>query len=183
MNVNGNYDTVDVWSTISPDVVGSRSVNPYGTCVHHTDGADSLAWLTGDSARAGQPASADCLINKLGKRYHLTNDHLYSYGVGQVASTIIKRGGSYNPNQLFMNVELEYFAVDGPSYAQYDSLAEQITLYAIRWSWRFPYVIFGHYGIAAPLGRKSDPYLFDWGELMGRLVYWTRRNHVAGLDI
>jgi hypothetical protein len=76
---------------------------------------------------------------------------------------------------------LEYRAGESPTWQQYDSLAEQIVVWAERWSWRWPYVQYGHYGIASPIGRKSDPYLFDWGSYMGRLYVRSAGANIAGL--
>lgn len=176
------YPVVDLRGTALSDAVGSRGINPVGTCVHHTGGVNSLSTLTGHHGAGEEPVSADVLITKSGQRYLITRDNQWAFGVGKVNDTIQARYEGVNLNEILLSAELEYLPLEGPTYEQYDSLAEQITIWALRWGWRFPYVIFGHYGIASPPGRKYDPYMLDWGELMGRLVVWTRANKVAGLD-
>lgn len=175
------YRSNNVWGNTSPDVIGTRGRSPIGTCVHHTGGTNSLAWLQRNSAYAGSPASADCLIRKDGERYLITNDKQYAYGVGVTNQIITARYAPYNVNEALLSVELEYLVTEEPTFAQVDSLAEQIVLWAKRWGWTYPYVLYGHYGIAAPPGRKFDPYNFEWGVLMGRLYLRSRLANIAGL--
>lgn len=178
-----SYPALDVRRSVSSSVTGDRWHKPVGACIHHTDGVNSLAWLSGGSAIAGSPASADVLIGRKGERYLLTDSERYAFGVGQVSSTIKKLFSAGNPNEYLMSVELEYKALDAPTYAQYDSCAEQLVNWALKYRWRWPYVIYGHYGIAGPLGRKSDPYNFDWGSLMGRLYHHSQDAKVPGLIV
>lgn len=181
LGVRHKYSALDVRRSVSSSVVGDRWHKPVGTCIHHTDGVNSLSWLSGGSAIAGTPSSADVLIGRRGERYLLTDSGSYAFGVGQVSSTIKKLFSPGNPNEYLMSIELEYKALDSPTYAQYDSAAEQVINWAIKYAWQWPYVIYGHYGIANPVGRKSDPYNFDWGTFMGRLYYHSLDAKIAGL--
>lgn len=181
LGVRHHYSSLDVRRAVSSSVIGDRWHKPIGACIHHTNGVNSLAWLTGSSAIAGTPASADVLINKRGSRYLLTDSGQYAYGVGQVSSVIQKLFFPGNPNEYLLSVELEYKALEAPTFEQYDSAAEQIVNWAIKYAWQWPFVLYGHYGIAAPLGRKSDPYNFNWGSFMGRLYHHSQDAKIAGL--
>jgi hypothetical protein len=81
-------------------------------------------------------------------------------------------------SELLLGYELECLWAEQPSYEQIDSLAEQVVLDAAQYAWRWPFILFGHYGVAIPAGRRSDPWLFDWGGFMGRLYV---RAHAAGI--
>lgn len=176
-----HYSVADVSGATARDATGPRRFNPVGTCIHHTDGVDSLARLTGHRNPGEEPVSCDILITKSGGRYICTPNGRYAYGVGVVDSAIQQISVRANANELLLSAELEYRLHEAPTWQQYDSLAEQITIWALRWSWRWPYVIYGHYGIASPPGRKIDPYLFDWGTLMGRLLVWSESANIGGL--
>jgi len=84
-------------------------------------------------------------------------------------------------NQLLMGVELECAENERCTLLQLDSLAETIVLEGYRYMWRWPYYIVGHYELARPLGRRSDPHGFDWGDFMGLLYARARDAQVPGL--
>jgi len=176
-----HYPVIDISSTTTRDAIARRWSNPVGTCVHHTGGTDSRATLTGHHRQGEEPVSSDVLITKTGKRYLCVPEGYRAFGVGQIDATLLQQTASGNGNELYLSAELGYLVGELPTFQQYDSLAEQITLWALRWSWRWPYVIYGHYGIAAPPGRKFDPYLLDWGSLMGRLLVWGQNANIGGL--
>ncbi len=175
------YPVTDLRGTALPDAVGSRGTHPIGACLHHTGGIDSRFTLTGHHGPREEPVSADVLISKSGARYLITTDEQYAYGVGVVPSSLTKRYGGANINEYLLSAELEYLPLDGPTFEQYDSFAEQMILWAQLHRWRWPFVIFGHYGIAYPPGRKYDPYLLDWGELAGRLLVKAQLANIGGL--
>lgn len=176
-----HYIVVDIRDSVIPDAIGRRGVDPIGTCVHHTNGVDSRSILTGHTSGGAYPVSSDCLITKTGKRYTITGPRDYAFGTGQIAATIQDRYGAENPNQYLLSAELEYMVNECPTWQQYDSLAEQIILWALVWDWRWPYVLYAHGGIAFPPGRKYDPYAFDWGALMGYLLVRSRAAKIGGL--
>jgi hypothetical protein len=60
-------------------------------------------------------------------------------------------------------------------------LAELIVELGIDTGWRWPYYVLGHYEVARPLGRRSDPQGFLWGDFMGRLYARALAANVAGL--
>lgn len=181
MNGLQHYRAIDISGTTLRDAIGRRRTNPVGACIHHTGGSDSRSILTGHHGQGEESVSADVLISKTGTRYLCVPEGSYAFGVGEVAATLKQHTANVNVNETLLSAELEYLPLEGPTYEQYDSLAEQITLWALRWAWRWPYVIYGHYGIAYPLGRKYDPYLFDWGSFMGRLLVWSQSASIGGL--
>lgn len=159
-----------------------RRAHPVGTLLHTTAGTDSLAWLTTGSARAGRPASADYLITRRGFRYSLIPPGKAAYHAG--AGHCVIGGITYYGNDVssrLVGVELECLDDELVTFAQIDSLAELLTKLSVDFSWRWPYTIFGHYETARPLGRRSDPQGFPWGDFMGRLYIRSLRANVPGL--
>lgn len=80
-----------------------------------------------------------------------------------------------------MGIELEQLDTESPTFGMYDSLGELIVELGEQWAWRWPYIILGHYAVARPLGRRSDPTNFDWGWLLGRLYVRALAAQVPGL--
>lgn len=181
---NGLPDyTLNNYGGISSFVVSdSRRVSPVGTCVHTTGGVDSLDWLLGGSARAGSPASADFLIDRTGQRFRLCLPERYPFHAGK--SKLEYNNKLYRGNQvseLLMGVELECSDSELVTWQQYDSCAQTIVEEGVSHGWRWPYYLVGHYSIALPLGRRSDPLGFDWGALMGRLYVRALAAGIGGL--
>jgi len=175
------YSSHNVWATSSPGVSNHRRNRPIGALIHSTSGVDSLAWLQGGSEQAGTPASSDALIKSTGERYIITAPDRFAYHAGQ---SDLNRGVVLKGDQvsaLLYGIELEYLDTSTPSWQQYDSLAELIVEKGQLYLWRWPYVLYGHYGVARPLGRRSDPVSFDWGALMGYLFVRARDAGVSGL--
>lgn len=176
------YDRADVSSNTSVPVRGDRTLSPRGTLVHTTSGVNSLEWLEAGSARAGRPASADALIDRTGKQYILTRPDWYAYHAGESKLYLDQEWSGDQVSQLLIGVELECRDTDRPTFQQYDSLADLITWYAHLWEWRWPFIIYGHYAVARPLGRRSDPVSFDWGTLFGRLFVRSWQRHLPGME-
>jgi len=80
-----------------------------------------------------------------------------------------------------MGVELECAQYEYCTFSQHDSLAELIVLQGIAYGWRWPYYVVGHYELARPFGRRSDPQGFEWGTFMGRLYARALPADVPGL--
>lgn len=177
-----DYRIVDVSRTTSPVVNDNRRISPIGTCVHTTSGVNSLDWLTVGSQQAGTPASADYLIERDGTTYKITPDGRYAYHAGQ--SRLDYAGHTYTGDevsQLLIGVELEALDNQGVTWQQVDALAALIVHLSVDWRWRWPYIIYGHYEVARPVGRRSDPQGLDWGALMGRLYVRSLQASVGGL--
>jgi hypothetical protein len=67
------------------------------------------------------------------------------------------------------------------TYSQHDSLAALVVELGIDNGWRWPYYLLGHYEVARPLARRSDPQGFLWGDFLGRLYARARAANVPGL--
>lgn len=157
---------------------GSRS----GTLVHTSSGTSSLNWLLSGSAVEGHPASADYLIDRNGTRHQITPKGIAPYHAGvSVAYIHGRRYVNDAVSAVLVGAELEQIAEQQVTYEQYDSLAELIVQLSDVFGWRWPYTIFGHYEVARPLGRRSDPVNFAWGDFMGRLYYHARVAGISGL--
>ncbi len=157
------------------DAVSSASrVVPIGTTIHTTAGVSSLDYLQRGSQAAGNPASADYLINRDGSRELITRPGRRPYHVGKSAYTI--DGRRYTGDQLsamLIGVELEQTGEQLCTWQQLDSLAELVVkILAPGYGWAFPYFIVGHYQLATPLGRRSDPQGFNWGYFFGYIYHY-----------
>jgi hypothetical protein len=75
-------------------------------------------------------------------------------------------------SKLLMGVELENEDFTQCTDEQLDSLACLMVDVGLVYSWRWPYYVLGHYQVAQPSGRRSDPLGFLWGDFFGRL--WER---------
>jgi N-acetyl-anhydromuramyl-L-alanine amidase AmpD len=175
------YSRSDDTAGTSADVCGVRHYSPRGSCIHTTSGTSSQEWLQGGSARAGSPASATALIDRDGTQHTLVDELHYAYHAGVSLLQLDRPYAGVEINQILLGFELECLDNQNPTFQQYDSLADLICYYAARYGWRWPFLIYGHYGIARPLGRRSDPVNFDWGELMGRLYVRALDAHIPGL--
>lgn len=178
------YPYVDASWSASPGVSGIRGASPIGSLIHCTDGANSEAWLRGDSATAGRPASTNYLIARSGAATKLCPDYRYPYHAG--ASRCYLNGKwEYGDqvSELLVGYELECLWTEVPTYEQVDSLAALIVASAVQYGWRWPFILYGHNGVAIPAGRRSDPWLFDWGMLMGRLYVRAHASGIGGVAL
>lgn len=175
------YGYADLSDSTSLSVCGNRTLSPRGALIHSTSGTNSLKWLQGGSAKAGAPASADYLIRRDGYRYGLTPIGKYAYHAGQSRYTLDRAYINNEVSQVLIGVELEALDQESPTFSQVDSLAELIVQMAPHYGWRWPFIILGHYAVARPLGRRSDPVNFDWGWLMGRIYVRALDALVPGL--
>jgi len=174
-------------SDVSPNTLGSvtfpRGIVPSGTLIHSSSGLSSLSWLQGGSANAGKPAGADYLIARNGSRYKITGEGLAAYHAG--ASIAYINGRRFTNDMVsaaLIGVELEQYQEQQITYEQFDSLAELIVQLSDVFSWRWPYTILGHYEVARPIGRRSDPVNFPWGDFVGRLYSHAKGAGVPGLE-
>ena len=173
------FDDISLRTDLS--VCGNRTIGPRGALIHTTSGVDSTKWLQGGSAEAGRPASADYLIKRQGQRYSLTPIGKYAYHAGISRYTLDRVYINNEVSQVLLGVELECLDQESPTFEQVDSLAELIVTIAPHYGWRWPFIILGHYAVARPQGRRSDPVNFDWGWLFGRLYVRLEQNPVDGM--
>lgn len=159
----------------------SRTV-PWGTCVHTTSGSDSLSYLQGGVIKEGRFASADYLIARDGSRFKITPEGRRPYHAG--ISRLVYANRLYQGDEVsavLLGVELECLDSQYCTYQQHDSLAELVVERGLAYGWRWPYYLVGHYELALPVGRRSDPLGFLWGDFMGRLYIRAQAANVAGL--
>lgn len=175
------YVRSDDSANSDPRVSGARTLSPAGCLIHTTGGTHSQQWIQGGSARAGSPAGADSLIDRDGHQHILQPPERYAYHAGQSRVYLDKRYTGDEVSQRLLGVELECLDTEPPTFEQYDSLADLICYYALHFGWSWPYIFYGHYGVAIPLGRRSDPVLFDWAALMGRLYVRTVQARIPGI--
>lgn len=176
------YRDIDVSAGTDLRLSFLRAVAAEGALVHTTGGLHSLGYLQGGVLREGRIAGATYLIDRDGTRRLLTPAHRVAYHAGQ--SELLYRDKLYHGDlvsQLLIGYELECSDNQYPTYEQHDSLAERIVLDGIAWGWRFPYAVFGHYSVARPVGRRSDPVNFQWGDFFGRLLHHAQKRHIDGL--
>lgn len=176
------YEQYDVSGSTDRRNCFDRGINPIGALIHTTSGVDSLSWLQRGSAQAGKPASADYLISRDGTRYKITPTGLAAYhaGIGSMRFSGHVYSGD-DVSRRLIGIELENLDTEYCTFQQIDSLAELFVHLSVAFSWRWPYYILGHYETAWPLGRRSDPQGFAWGDFMGRLYERSRDANVPGL--
>lgn len=183
--VNGEnlviYGEYDVSHSTSVCTSGPRAYPPTGCLVHTTSGDNSRQWLQGGSCAAGSPAGADYLIERNGQRYRLQPDGRYAYHAGKSQVHLERLYVNDEVSQVLLGIELECLDIQWPTYMQYDSLAELIIGRAPVYGWRWPFIIYGHYAVARPQGRRSDPVNFDWGALQGRLYLRAKMAGIPGM--
>jgi N-acetyl-anhydromuramyl-L-alanine amidase AmpD len=175
------YERTDHSNTSDSRVSGSRTIGPAGCLIHTTSATSSIEWLTGGSARNGRPAGADSLIDRNGHQHILTQPGRYAYHAGVSSVTLDREYRGDEVSQMLLGIELECLNSEAPTWEQYDSLADLICYYALHFGWSWPYIYYGHYGVAVPMGRRSDPVHFDWAALMGRLYVRTKQARIPGL--
>lgn len=174
------YRSVDESGFTHSSNYDKRSHIALGVCVHTTAGSNSLSFLQSDRRRTTKPSCADCLIDRNGDRHDLIPSGFYAYHVGQ---------GSWNGlnnernglAQRWLGVELEQQADQLCTWEQLDSLAEYVVISGLARDWRWPYSLVGHYELARPYGRRSDPQGFDWGAFMGYLYARAKEANIPGL--
>lgn len=179
-----DYPIIDYGGIARLDVSHNRRFSPVGTCIHTTNGVDSLSWLLGGSAIDGSPASSDYLIDRTGQRFRLCKPERYPYHAG--VSTLDYNNKLYHGDEvseLLIGIELEARSNELVTWQQVDSLAQTVVECGFTYGWRWPYYVLGHYEIAKPIGRRSDPLGFDWGSFMGRLYVRSLDAGVPGLRL
>lgn len=175
------YGQHDVSDSTDVCTSNSRANPPAGCLIHTTSGVDSQQWLTGGSCAQGSPAGADYLIKRSGERLQLQPHNRYAYHAGRSQFTLDRVYRNNEVSEKLIGIELECLDTQEIPFEQYDSLAELIVAIAPLWGWRWPFIILGHYAVARPQGRRSDPVNFDWGWLMGRLYVRAVQAQIPGL--
>lgn len=164
------YTLEDESSKCDPTLYEVRGQEPEGLMVHTTDGVDSQGWLQGGSRTAGKPASVDFLIARSGRVIRLVPRGMMAYHAGKCLWNGAVDGNNETSRRL-MGVELENADSQRqvPTLQQHEALAALTLGLASKYKWG-PLRVYGHYGLAYPMGRRSDPHALDWGH-----VFWLMR--------
>lgn len=168
---------VDAWKPGNPTgratdarLYEPRGRNPLGMVIHSTVGRDSLSYLQGGVLADGRVASTDQLIHKNGTIYNMIPPGMMAYHAGVA---IWNRVGDVNRN--FIGVEIENMNDGNDPYTneQYLSAAANYAYKSAVYKMNDLYVC-GHYECALPLGRKSDPFFWNWSKFW-ELVWEIRK--------
>jgi N-acetylmuramoyl-L-alanine amidase len=182
MNGLSDYSSLDWSRSNDPANTDLRSSSPIGALIHTTSGTNSLSWLIGGAAASGNPASSNFLIDRNGTQNRLCPSNRYPYHAGKAALSYNNKLYSGDAiSELLIGIELECLDNQNCTLYQVDSCADVVVKEGLHWGWQWPYYLLGHYEIARPLGRRSDPQGFPWGDFMGRLYARALANKVPGL--
>lgn len=150
----------DVSRATEPSVTARRTIGRVAIVLHSTEGLSSRAWLQGGSARDGDPASADYLIDRDGSINQITQPGWFAYHVGVATwRGLPNRNGLLN--MMLIGIEMESYDKNMPRYTD-----EQIITCAalVRKLWAYHRLdvlgLLRHGDIAQPPGRRSDPVNF-----------------------
>lgn len=159
------YKYINVSQRTALTVTAIRKQKRRGIVIHETIGRDSLAWLQGGSALDGRPASADFLIRRDGDILQITRPGWYAYHTG-VARWQLMQESDRTLNQSFVGIELENLpsAGDVITTEQYIACAALMARLVAVHELDMRNIV-GHYQIALPAGRKSDPTTLNWSLL------------------
>ena len=177
------YTFKDVSADTNREVIGMRTILRRGILLHETIGFSSLHYLQGGALSEGKKVSADYLISRTGDIYQITPPGYYAFHSG-VARWQLYQESDRSINQGFVGVELE----NNPSMGERIPAPEYI---ALAWLIRQLCAVFeidvrnivGHYQVALPSGRKSDPVTLNWVMLTDELMSPSRESlqlHVSG---
>jgi len=139
--------------------------------LHTTDGVNSQAYLQGGSAVAGRPASADYLITRSGTVLKLIPHGMMAYHAGVVLWGD-KQDKSNECSRDLIGIEIENNDHTGqvPTVLQHHAVAGVLLVLAEHYKWS-PLIVYGHYGLAWPMGRRSDPHAWDWGYMFWLMAH------------
>jgi N-acetyl-anhydromuramyl-L-alanine amidase AmpD len=157
------FEVYDASSLCDKQLYEPRGDDPDGVLIHTSDGRSSQAYLQGGSIAAGHPASADFLITRLGRIIRLVPRGMMSYHAG-VTIWQGKLDTVNRASRSLVGIELENYDSQGeiPTSYQHAAVAGLCLVAASYYNWS-PFIAYGHYGIAQPMGRRSDPHQFNWG--------------------
>jgi N-acetyl-anhydromuramyl-L-alanine amidase AmpD len=165
------FEVVDVSRLCDPRLYEARGGDPEGVLLHTTDGRLSQAWLQGGSVLAGKPASSDFLITRSGKILRLVpkGSMAYHAGVCRVGG-VLDRGNRTSRELIGIEIENADSAGEVPTPVQHGAVAGLVLAAAARYKWS-PLLIYGHYGLAYPMGRRSDPASWNWGYMAWMMAH------------
>lgn len=161
---------------IYPPLAG---VKRQGIMLHTTDGRNSLNWLLGGSYSTTK-ASADYLIARDGTIIRLAPPSRFAYHAGVCAfGDKIDRDNVVS--RLYIGIEIENADSAGqiPTVDQHRAVAGLIRELAHIHQFS-PLSVYGHYGLAYPMGRRSDPRAWDWGYMFWLVAHGDVLTQLGG---
>ena len=160
----------DVSNLTSPLVIKPRRLRRRGIVVHETIGINSLHYLQVGSIQDGRYVSADYLIARNGDVFQITPPGYCANHSGQARWNGYQESDT-TINQGFIGVELENNPELGQrcTNAQYIALAWLIRRLMSAWPIDIRNIV-GHYQVALPVGRKTDPITLDWTVLSHEMM-------------
>lgn len=178
MGTSNSYKYADLSGRTHFSNYGVRANRAIGVGVHTTAGSNSIPYLQADKRATGNIAGADYHIDREGNQSRLTPQGHFAYHFGKARWNYLSNDNDLL-SKMYVGVELESLNDQMCTWIQLDSLAHLIvTRLRVEHIWAFPFDIVGHYEVAVPLGRRSDPLGFNWGHFMGFLY---ARSKDAGL--
>lgn len=159
----------------------TRLLPALGAVMHTTGGTNSIGVLSSLGTVGPSSKSANVLIDRDGTRHVIVSAGRCAWHTGVTWWPGARPGRMDPANEVFLGVELECLDDQRPTWQQYDSAAEYLVENAVQLGWRWPYVLYGHYALATPLGRREDPVRFDWGAFIGFLYAASKQSNIGGL--
>lgn len=161
---------IDVSKKTKDTVTRRRDKRRQGIVLHETIGIDSLSWLQGGSATVGRSASSDFLIARDGTIYQITKPGYYSFHAGKSRWRLIQ-DSDYTLNQSFVGIELENHPGRGQKITDPQYIACAALIRKLITQHGIPILnLVGHYQVALPHGRKSDPVTLDYAILTREMI-------------
>ncbi len=165
------FEVYDASALCDARLYEARQGDPDGALLHTTDGRHSQAWLQGGSLLAGKAASADFLITRSGKIIRLVPRGAMSYHAGVcVYGGMLDRKNKVSRSLMGVEVENADSAGEVPTPAQHQAAAGLLLVAAAHYGWS-PLLVYGHYGLAFPMGRRSDPRGWNWGYMFWLMAH------------
>lgn len=138
--------------------------------LHETIGVRSLGWLQSGSLAKGSPASCDFLISRVGDIFQIGRPGYYTYHTG-TARWQLYQDPDYSLNMSGVGIELENLPSAGQAItsSQYIACGALCRELIFKHKLRLTNIV-GHYEIALPRGRKSDPQTLNWQMLSQEIL-------------
>lgn len=174
------YEVIDETKRADLRIYPKRQREPMGAMIHTTDGVNSLEYLLFGSIRDQRYASADYLVSRKGAIHRLApiGRGAYHAGVCLWGDHIDRANAT---SMALVGIEVENADSKGqlPTVDQHRAVAGLVRELAHAYKWA-PLAVYGHYGLAYPMGRRSDPRGWDWGYMFWLMAHAPAITQLAG---
>ncbi len=154
---------VDISRETSPTVYGPAMLRANRTMIHSSGGMDSRGWLQGDSLKAGEPVSTHDLIGKDGTCYVIVKNTMVAWHAGVSLWPVMGRlVHGLNEDTIGIEIENSHTPGDLITMEQHAAAALRHRYHSMMRGYALDACV-GHYEVAQPIGRRSDPLNFVWG--------------------